>query len=82
MKGKWVGRFADINKELWLILSIIAAAAAVNFFVAGQRLVRQDQIMNATYPRASTPTPNRMTSSCVVAKTKIHPSNARSAGSG
>lgn len=39
MKGKWISRLADINKELLLILSIIAAAGAVNFFVAGQRLV-------------------------------------------
>jgi putative nucleotidyltransferase with HDIG domain len=39
MKGKWISALADINKELLLILSIIAAAGAVNFFVAGQRLV-------------------------------------------
>ena len=32
-------RLADLNKELLLILSIIAAAGVVNFFVAGQRLV-------------------------------------------
>jgi putative nucleotidyltransferase with HDIG domain len=36
---KWVSRLGDINKELLLILSIIAAAGIVNFFIAGQRLV-------------------------------------------
>jgi putative nucleotidyltransferase with HDIG domain len=35
----WISRLGDINKELLLILSIIAAAGVVNFFVAGQRLV-------------------------------------------
>src|ERR1700676_515290 len=39
MKGKWISRLASINKELLLVLSIIAAAAAVNFCVSGQRLV-------------------------------------------
>ena len=39
MKAKWVSRLADVNKELLLILSIVAAAGVVNFFVAGQRLV-------------------------------------------
>jgi hypothetical protein len=39
MKGKWISRLASINKELLLVLSIVAAAAAVNFLVAGQRLV-------------------------------------------
>src|ERR1700724_3506413 len=39
MKGRWISRLASINKELLLVLSIIAAAAAVNFLVAGQRLV-------------------------------------------
>ena len=39
MKAKWISRLASINKELLLVLSIIAAAAAVNFLVAGQRLV-------------------------------------------
>jgi putative nucleotidyltransferase with HDIG domain len=36
---KWISRLGDINKELLLIFSIIAAAGIVNFFVAGQRLV-------------------------------------------
>jgi putative nucleotidyltransferase with HDIG domain len=36
---KWISRLSDINKELLLILSIIAAAGIVNFFIAGQRLV-------------------------------------------
>jgi putative nucleotidyltransferase with HDIG domain len=39
MKGKWIRRLADVNKELLLILSIIGAAGLVNFFIAGQRLI-------------------------------------------
>jgi putative nucleotidyltransferase with HDIG domain len=39
VKPKWISRVSDINKELLLIFSIIAAAGIVNFFVAGQRLV-------------------------------------------
>jgi putative nucleotidyltransferase with HDIG domain len=39
LERKWISRLGDINKELLLILSIIAAAGVVNFFVAGQRLV-------------------------------------------
>jgi putative nucleotidyltransferase with HDIG domain len=39
LKPKWISRVSDINKELLLIFSIIAAAGIVNFFVAGQRLV-------------------------------------------
>ena len=39
MSRKWISSLGDINKELLLILSIIAAAGVVNFFVAGQRLV-------------------------------------------
>jgi putative nucleotidyltransferase with HDIG domain len=39
LKRKWISRLGDINKELLLILSIIAAAGIVNFFIAGQRLV-------------------------------------------
>jgi hypothetical protein len=39
MKGKWIARLAQINKELLLIFSIVASAALVNFFVEGQRLV-------------------------------------------
>lgn len=39
MKRQWISRLGDINKELLLILSIIAAAGVVNFFIAGQRLV-------------------------------------------
>src|SRR6202790_5163216 len=39
VKRKWISRLGDINKELLLILSIIAAAGVVNFFVAGQALV-------------------------------------------
>jgi putative nucleotidyltransferase with HDIG domain len=39
MKSKWLEHTMRINKELLLILSIIAFAAVVNFFVAGQKLV-------------------------------------------
>ncbi len=39
MKGKWVSRLADVNKELLLVLAIVASAGVVNFLVAGQRLV-------------------------------------------
>ena len=39
MKNKIIARVADVNKELLLILSIIAAAGIVNFCVSGQRLV-------------------------------------------
>lgn len=39
MNRKLISRLGDVNKELLLILSIIAAAGVVNFFVAGQRLV-------------------------------------------
>lgn len=39
MNRKWISRLGDVNKELLLIFSIIAAAGIVNFFVAGQRLV-------------------------------------------
>jgi putative nucleotidyltransferase with HDIG domain len=39
VKNKWISRLAEVNKELLLILSIIAAAGIVNFFVDGQRLV-------------------------------------------
>ncbi len=39
MKKKWLEQAMRINKELLLILSIIAFAAIVNFFVAGQKLV-------------------------------------------
>jgi len=39
MKGNWLESVMRINKELLLILSIIAFAAIVNFFVAGQKLV-------------------------------------------
>jgi putative nucleotidyltransferase with HDIG domain len=39
MKGKWISRLTQVNKELLLIFSIVASAAVVNFFVDGQRLV-------------------------------------------
>jgi len=49
---------------------------------SGQRLVLRDQSRNARQPRASTPTPKRITRNCVVAKTNIQPSRATRAGSG
>jgi putative nucleotidyltransferase with HDIG domain len=39
VKNKWISSLAELNKELLLILSIIAAAGIVNLFVDGQRLV-------------------------------------------
>jgi putative nucleotidyltransferase with HDIG domain len=39
MKTTWLERLMKINKELLLIFSIIAFAAIINFFVAGQKLV-------------------------------------------
>jgi putative nucleotidyltransferase with HDIG domain len=39
VKNKIIAHIADVNKELLLILSIIAAAGIVNFCVSGQRLV-------------------------------------------
>jgi len=38
MKAKWISCLTDLNKELLLILSIVGAAAVVNFFITGQRL--------------------------------------------
>jgi hypothetical protein len=56
--------------------------AAFPICTNGQRAVRQDQIRNATPPSTSIATPNRITSSCVVAKRKIQPSSETSAGTG
>lgn len=39
MKKHWLSGLMEVNKELLLIFSIIAFAAVINFFVAGQRLV-------------------------------------------
>ncbi|MGH9736755.1 MAG: HD-GYP domain-containing protein [Candidatus Acidiferrales bacterium] len=39
MKTNWLDRIMRVNKELLLIFSIIAFAAIINFFVAGQKLV-------------------------------------------
>jgi putative nucleotidyltransferase with HDIG domain len=39
MKNAWLERLMRVNKELLLIFSIIAFAAVINFFVAGQKLV-------------------------------------------
>lgn len=39
VKGKWLDNLMKVNKELLLILSIIAFAAIINFFVSGQKLV-------------------------------------------
>ena len=34
-----LGRWEDVNKELWLLLSMFAIAALVNFLVAANRVV-------------------------------------------
>ena len=39
MKRNWLEQLMRVNKELLLILSIIAFAAVVNFFIDGQKLV-------------------------------------------
>jgi hypothetical protein len=39
MKKRWLAIAAEINKELLLVLLIIASAGVVNIFVSGQRLV-------------------------------------------
>lgn len=39
MKRVIFGRFGDVNKELWLILSIFAIAGALNFLIASHRMV-------------------------------------------
>lgn len=39
VKKTFLNRLLEINKELWLIFSIIAFAAVINFFIAGERLV-------------------------------------------
>lgn len=39
MKKLVIGRMADVNKELWLILSIFVIGGALNFLVASHRMV-------------------------------------------
>ncbi|MBW8005583.1 MAG: HD-GYP domain-containing protein [candidate division NC10 bacterium] len=39
MRKMVFGRIADVNKELWLILSIFAIAGALNFLIASHRMV-------------------------------------------
>ena len=39
MREKWMRGLLEANKELLLIFTIVAFAAVINFFVAGQRLV-------------------------------------------
>ncbi len=39
MKRDWINELVDANKELLLMFAIIAFAAMISFFVAGQRLV-------------------------------------------
>jgi len=39
MREKWMRELVEANKELLLIFTIVAFAAVINFFVAGQRLV-------------------------------------------
>ncbi len=35
----WIGRLAEVNKELWVLLALFAIAAAINFLVASHRMV-------------------------------------------
>ena len=37
MRKGFIARIAEVNKELLLILSIVASAGLINFLVAGQR---------------------------------------------
>jgi putative nucleotidyltransferase with HDIG domain len=39
MKKIVLGHFVDVNKELWLVLSIFAIAGALNFLIASHRMV-------------------------------------------
>jgi len=39
MRNKWIRQLVEANKELLLIFVIIAFAAVINFFIAGQRLI-------------------------------------------
>ncbi len=39
MRALALGRLADVNKELWLILSLFAIAALMNFLIASHRMV-------------------------------------------
>jgi putative nucleotidyltransferase with HDIG domain len=39
MKNKVIQILSGVNKELWLIFSIIASAGMFNFFIGGQRLI-------------------------------------------
>ena len=38
MKKHWIARLAEVNKELLLILSIVASAGLINLLIAGQRM--------------------------------------------
>ena len=38
MKKSWIPRLAEVNKELLLILSIVASAGLINLLIAGQRM--------------------------------------------
>ena len=38
MKKGWIPRLAEVNKELLLILSIVASAGLINLLIAGQRM--------------------------------------------
>ena len=51
-------------------------------FANGQLSVRRDQSRNTTPPSPSIPTPNSITRTGVVAKRKIQPNSATSAGRG
>ena len=39
MRNKILTHLANVNKELWLIFSIIGSAGIFNFFIGGQRLI-------------------------------------------
>jgi putative nucleotidyltransferase with HDIG domain len=39
MKNKFLAYLANVNKELWLIFSIIASAGMFNYLIGGQRLI-------------------------------------------
>src|SRR5580693_6217523 len=39
LKKKWITGIAEVNKELLLILSIVASAGVITLLITGQRLV-------------------------------------------
>ena len=73
---------ADAHPEASSLVGLCTSHVAASGSRKGQRFVRQDQSMKVTQPKPRTPRPKRMTRASVVAKTKIHPSSATSAGTG